>query len=523
MPPLTPRARALAIVLGALPFLAVMLVSPFGRDQGIYAYTAWAWLQGDMPYRDVYVFKPPATIWMHALALWSFGHSMVSIRVLDVLAGLALALGVGSLTRRWTGSEPAAVLAGVASAFVGAEFDYWNTAQTDGWMILPIVAAMLVAERVRAQEWPRVVLFGAGALVGLAALFKYTALAGALPVLVIAWRGGLRHAVGDAARVGFGVALPFALTAAWLAQHGAIDGFLDSQAGLVPTYVEKTGVARGLLDVPNRVVWSFTASAPRRFLGIGVLAGLVAWVLPGHGAPRRAPAVALLLAGLASLVAQDKYFNYHMLVFVPVAAVGFGVGVERLLRAVGDRRPRWVRPAAGLLTVVLLATSFFPARWVDLVTLAAGPRTLQDQWRRPEYVHNAMSVPDALVVADELRRMTSPDERVFVWGYDPIVNFLAERRTVSRFLYNYPFAVAWTDHRYDAELLGALRAAPPAVFVVGSQDATPHVTRNKADSAALFAAFPALRAFVAGRYGEPRAVERYTVYVRRPDAPPLGE
>ena len=121
-----------------------------------------------------------------------------------------------------------------------------------------------------------------------------------------------------------------------------------------------------------------------------------------------------------------------------------------------------------------------------------------------------------------LRETTAVDDRVFVWGFDPAINVWAQRRTVSRFLYNYPFRVSWGNPAYEAELLAALRADPPEVFVVASKDRTTGVTGSRKDSAQLFAELEPLRAFVESHYARDRAVGRYTVYRLEPVTPPGG-
>ena len=112
------------------------------------------------------------------------------------------------------------------------------------------------------------------------------------------------------------------------------------------------------------------------------------------------------------------------------------------------------------------------------------------------------------------RRNTAAADRVFLWGFEPLVNYVAGRRTVSRFLYDYPFAVSWGNPAYEGELLDALTAAPPTLFVVSSKDATPGVTGNRADSKQLFERFDALHTFVAERYTLEKELARFDIYRR---------
>jgi len=60
------RGRALlafaAVALFALALRAPVADIPFERDEGEYAYLAWRWLEGDVPYRDGFDQKPPAVL-----------------------------------------------------------------------------------------------------------------------------------------------------------------------------------------------------------------------------------------------------------------------------------------------------------------------------------------------------------------------------------------------------------------------------------------------------------------------------
>src|SRR2546423_1501689 len=62
-----------------------ILTFSFGRDQGIYAMVGDGIVHGKMPYRDLWDFKPPGIFLVYALAQVLFGHSMLAIRILEVL------------------------------------------------------------------------------------------------------------------------------------------------------------------------------------------------------------------------------------------------------------------------------------------------------------------------------------------------------------------------------------------------------------------------------------------------------
>jgi len=55
---------------------SVSLIYPFGRDQGSYAYAGWVLLDGGMPYLDVYAYKPPMNVLLHAPAIGVLGATV---------------------------------------------------------------------------------------------------------------------------------------------------------------------------------------------------------------------------------------------------------------------------------------------------------------------------------------------------------------------------------------------------------------------------------------------------------------
>src|SRR5687768_6854726 len=79
------RGAWLVVALSALQ----ILLFGFGRDQGIYATVGRGVVEGLMPYRDLWDFKPPGIFLVYAVAELLFGASMASVRVLEV-AGLLI-------------------------------------------------------------------------------------------------------------------------------------------------------------------------------------------------------------------------------------------------------------------------------------------------------------------------------------------------------------------------------------------------------------------------------------------------
>src|SRR5690349_1844170 len=99
----------------AFSSLTILLYS-FGRDQGIYAVVADTILDGGMPYRDAWDFKPPGIFLTYALAQGLFGKSMLAIRLLEVLGLIGTAFGLQRLGQVFLDRPRAGLVAAAVAA-----------------------------------------------------------------------------------------------------------------------------------------------------------------------------------------------------------------------------------------------------------------------------------------------------------------------------------------------------------------------------------------------------------------------
>ncbi|HTN87681.1 MAG TPA: glycosyltransferase family 39 protein, partial [Sorangium sp.] len=140
-------ARAIvAIALGAIAFLLLQILTyGYGRDQGIYAIVARAVLDGGMPYRDAFDFKPPGIFLIYALARALFGPAQWGIRALEVLGLAGMCLAMVSLAGRAFGDRRVGVVAAALAVLVHAQLDFWHTAQPESFGGMLTVLALLTA------------------------------------------------------------------------------------------------------------------------------------------------------------------------------------------------------------------------------------------------------------------------------------------------------------------------------------------------------------------------------------------
>ena len=147
-------SQTLGLVVAIPAFLAAALLGllylhdPPGRDQGVFAYIGWRWLNGEVPYLSAGLeHKGPLPFAAYASALSLFGHSIFAVRLLAWFATFAASFGVTWIATRITGRVLPGVMAGAAYLLfvtvtgLGA---YWNGAETEAFME-PFAAASMVA------------------------------------------------------------------------------------------------------------------------------------------------------------------------------------------------------------------------------------------------------------------------------------------------------------------------------------------------------------------------------------------
>jgi hypothetical protein len=520
--------RAVAYAVVAFSALQILLFS-FGRDQGIYALVGEGLLHGKLPYRDLWDFKPPGIFFVYALAQGLFGKSMLAPRLVEVL-GLLLLVGCsGRLAQTFFGNKTAGYLGGAIAALIHAQLEFWHTGQPETFGgVLTFVALVLTSEDVnRNRRLAQSLLVGV--VFGCAALLKPPLGGGAL---VCAAYLGRREQLSNeklafrllpVLGVALGVILPIALVTLWFAWRGGMAALYWTMHDFTPGYTALGWEGRHAAEM----FYYALQEAFFKFSALGT-AGVVAAIAitPIHEREREGlflvlGVIALHVTGIAM---QGKFFPYHYGATLPLVAFLAGLGCYKLFR----------RCLAGGSGGVVAFATFMLACVAMRQAVGDLP---QDFWDRsalrmkyllrltPHAGREALDVELATVadvsltadraVARELSAHTRPEAHVFVWGFEPVIYWLAARPPATRFIYDVPQRTPWQRERARSELMQDLRRTPPEAIVVQRNDVFPMVTGDTLDSRRALATFPALATLIDEGYEPSTRIEDFDVFVRR--------
>lgn len=514
-------APPLLLVLACFDLFVVVAASasyaPLGRDQGIFHYTAFATSQGERLYRDIREVNGPLTHLLHRLFLLLGGADVHRFRSLDLSCSFGLYAVLGAAAPRLTetrSSRLAYALLGVL--LLGGQYlGYlgWDQAQRESFATWFVLAALVLA------VWPRAGAraYAAVGLLGAVACFGKPTMGAFVPLCLL---GAFAHGPGAARRllalIGgalAGALLTLAATWLWLG---------DPWRGLQLYLIEAPALyaelfRRGTFEILGlpwlRVPLLFGAVTG----GVAIVAIAVSWW------PKRLLPLALApWAGIAAMLVQGKGYLYHA---HPVTGTAWLIVVLGLC-TLHERALRHLGLACALAAVTLLlvvqqrralgsAPAYF-SRDVAWAARAGAAERSEERLARAE-MHDFHPYAMAQAAA-WLQAHTRRDDRVQIYGIDPLVLFWAERLCATPYLYEYDWnvghalrgaterrgatdaktlAIVDMGRRHGADALERLQKAPPAAFVLF--DGSPFMTERAAlDDLSL--AQPAIAAFLQQHY-----------------------
>jgi len=484
-----PATRRLARWGVGLPFALLVLAAAlvarapgfsrglFDPDEAAIATMGMVVQHGGVLYRDVIDRKPPLAPLLYALSFWVTGSR--KLEPLHVLAALELAgaaLLIAAEVRRRAGTRAAWWAAGLMVA--GAVAFHPVDAQAANYShlaLLPGCGAIVAARRGSTRSAAL-----AGVLLGLATLTRQTWLIGVFPAALAAWYHGGRRwrdaavvvATTAATILAIGVIVPFGPFVHWtFSGNGTLlFGFGHSQSPL-----RRAGEAIEYFLIGHVVVCLLVVRRGWHREDLDL------WLW--------------LAAGLVAVAAGFRYFGHYWLqVLPPLVLLG--------APAIASVNAAWVR--VGLVVLVAVPTVWY---W-------------QEAWAP---IHGTSNIDRrAFPLVAEVRKLTSPNDRITVWGSFPEIYWLSGRDPGGAFVLT-DFLVGktafWSDgpqRLADATpgalhtFLASMEEHPPKLFLDTSTGA---VRRYQYYPITLI---PAVHRLVVAHYHRVARIDGVTIYERDP-------
>lgn len=250
-----------------------------------------------------------------------------------------------------------------------------------------------------------------------------------------------------------GVALVGTVIAAYLVRQGSFADFWDQVFHYNFVYSATTWKLR--IRSAHSGLMLATLYAP-------LLLPAAGWLLSVHRlreSDRRHPLHALFLLGviwlpielLLASIAGREYGHYFIPLLPPLSFLTGLLASEvssNMASFSGTGAPQAQRLIAALST----AMAIFP--------VTASLADVHDKGLPPKRMEQA------LPMIQYIRRHTTPEERIFVWGHAPDLYFFSGRRPATRFIYPFPLLTpGYADRSLVQRFLDDLRASPPSLII----------------------------------------------------------
>ena len=479
-----PKGRHTALALAAILLIGVgfglpSLPEPFGVDQGIYGYIAERLLEGAVGYRDVFDHKPPGIHVAYAAAFAAFGHQMWSVRLLDWMAALATAWCLCLFGRRWIGLRFGFLAGSLYIAYYETGFDWMSRAQPETWVNLAFVAALALS--VGRRSWPAT--FAAGLLLGMGFWFKPTIVALAPVWIAIVANRALQEPENclkrfelDLLAAGAGVLAACGLVVAYYAANGALNDLYEAVFVFNLRYHNRLQLLQGWRQIGRAITFIITPLYAMWLLAaasVGIAAANRQWGRVAFGW------VWLVLA-FATVFWQASFAKSHYVLVLPPVAVLAAFALDTAARMMASfagkeagRRYIFIGAlTAGGCLILLNLLNLSQPRWTKYVALADSglPR---EKYYASFWLgapgRSGYSLEDLRRIGAYLEERTTPDQPIYIWGFRPLIAYLAHRRMPTRFIFRYPLTQT-NDPRWWAEFLSDLERSHPVYFVVVFND-----------------------------------------------------
>ncbi len=449
------RLMALAALLAvsALPlaFLAPLFQAPFEPDEGVYGTIARGWMDGAIPYRDLWDNKAPLLFLWYVASFASLGESVAAPRLFAAIAA-GLSVPFVWAAARTLFDRRLATLAAALFALSFLNIYIQVTANAEVFMLLPLTAglwALAMGARGGRLWW----FLAAGVLTSLAMFTRQSALwalvgYGAwLAVLFLRHREERPHLLRAGAALAAGAvlaAIPFVI---YFAAHDALSelwyamfAFNWFKAGESSFYMK---LIPPLIGNPAPLVGGLVFWA---------LAALGVWRLCLRGDRFAWLILSFLVSSEAAAQMMGRLFPHYSVQLMPGAALAGAFGLLYVWER--WREGRWL-PA----TFVVATAGVTVGAAAFLYSQPTVADRFEVQYWYRDNAQDAIVAPQIAAVVEE---MTRPGDYIYEWGKESEIYFLADRQPASRWLHKRAYKV---DKSIIDEVIDDLEEKRPAVVL----------------------------------------------------------
>ena len=448
--PILATSIGLVIVFVRYRYLEI----PFERDEGEYAYGAQMLLSGEQLYGNVYSLKWPGIFLVYAFIISIFGATIWGVHFGLLVVHLLTTFVVYRLCRTYYPHLSSSLAALSFMIFMVQKEIQGIMANSEHFVIFFLSISLLLFFRYRSKKHNGYLVW-AGIFSGLAFLTKQHAIGYLLGIAFVLIFLKLHHSKNTFSQkairlslYGGGVAAPFVLVLIWILLFDDFDRFWFHTFTYAREYVGLTTYEEGWFELKKRIIENFSVNP---FLWAFATFGVFTlnFLRPSKYLQR---IFYPLLIGSLMAISLGLYFRPHYVMFLPLVLSLFLAHFYHLIT-------KWKSSLLALMLFVVGSLTYFI---ID--------REYLFQWdhnwtsNRLYYGH---PFREAVKVGEYLSKNSEEGDEVLVVGAEPQINFYSQRKSVTGYIYTYPFFEnhPFVDQMSD-EWMEEIRSNPPKYIVL---------------------------------------------------------
>lgn len=418
------------------------------RDSGVFLYVGWRWLNGDIPYKDVWDHKPPLIYVVDALGLTITPDTMWGVWILQCLFLFFAIFTLYKLCAGEFGNLAAITAVVILTSGLVTLLEQGNVTEEYALAFQALCLHLFV--RAQRMDFPLRSTFWLGLTAGLAFNFKQTTIGLWIAfALILAftrlrqrnfpWRDGLTFLAG--------FLLPTVVIVVYFASQNALTDFWEQAYLYNFTYINKHEGIRSLIPVFTKGFLLLTNGGILYLLVASWLAAFAyLWKLRNADFN---PLVWLAFIGLPIevllITTSGRSIIHYYLTLLPVAGILIGSIAFTIPNLLGESFER--------------AKAFMPALLLA-VTLLLQVNQIRNY---PSYV-SVMGLNETTPVIEYIKQNTNEGDTVLIIGAESAVNFMTRREAPTRYVYQYPLQLLGRRTMFE-EYFNDILANQPVLII----------------------------------------------------------
>jgi hypothetical protein len=450
---------AIIVVLLCIYVRIRVLGVPLERDEGEYAYMSQLMLKGFPPYTHAYTMKLPGVSGIYALFMSIFGQTPVGIHMGLLIVNIISVVLIYLLSKRLLGRDAAFVSCASYAIFSVSQSVLGVFAHATHFVVLFALSGFELLFRYLYNK-RTTILFGSGLCFGMAFIMKQHAALFILCAITYLCYSSYsdRKSVKLPAGILFvlGTIIPYACIVIYLVAVGEIARFWFWTVLYAREYVVGIPFSDGVKVFRHQFASVIEPQAPLWLLAGGGLLLLCARQLRDSGT------LFILLFLLFSFFAicPGFYFREHYFVLLlPAVALLVGAAITHIEKLMLLSNIGYHRIITSLIFSVMIVFGVVQEREYFF--------TLHPSVELSRTVYGLNPFPEAIPVARYVKRHTSSDDRIAVFGSEPELFFYADRISATGHIYMYgmmedqPFA-----EQIQREMIHDIETAQPKFLIL---------------------------------------------------------